>query len=233
MQPRLVLPVIHHLNEATTLEQAELAFCCGAQGVFLISHRNADSELEAPAVALRARHPDRFIGVNFLSMPAVLAVRLARKLGLQMVWADQVGVHSDGVTDEGRALGELLAAAPHFGMPALFGSVAFKYQAPDANPGLAAFLASVLGMIPTTSGPGTGEAPSVEKIRTMREALGKEQFLAVASGMTPENVGEFLPYVTHFLVATGVSRDAHHFDEVRLREFVRVVASYHEGDGRA
>lgn len=226
MHPRLVLPVVHHINTSTTLEQAELAFRCGAHGVFLISHRNADAELAAPAAVLREAHPNKLIGVNFLSLSAEPALRLARKLGLQMVWADAVGVHSSGVTAEGKALGELLAAEPRFGVPALFGAVAFKYQPHDDNPALAAFLASALGMIPTTSGPGTGEPPSVAKIRAMREVLGDNAPLAVASGMTPENVGEFLPYVTHFLVATGVSRDTYHFDEALLREFVQVVARY-------
>ena len=44
----------------------------------------------------------------------------------------------------------------------------------------------------TTSGPGTGKAAAPEKIRTIRQAIGDKP-LAIASGVTPENVPDYLP----------------------------------------
>ncbi|MEO7729932.1 MAG: hypothetical protein ABIY55_03095 [Kofleriaceae bacterium] len=38
----------------------------------------------------------------------------------------------------------------------------------------------------------------------MREAIGPEGAIALASGITPENVGTYLPYVDAFLVGTGI-----------------------------
>lgn len=52
-----------------------------------------------------------------------------------------------------------------------------------------------------TSGAGTGQAASVEKIAPMKEAI-SERPLALASGVTVHNVGDYLPYVVYFLVAT-------------------------------
>lgn len=113
--------------------------------------------------------------------------------------------------------------------PRFYGSVAFKYQAPEPDPAGAAVQALKLCMLPTTSGPGTGHAPDVEKARSMAAAVARGPLggeLAVASGMTPENVSAFLPYFTHFLVATGVSKDEHHFDEARLVQFIEKVHGY-------
>ncbi len=49
----------------------------------------------------------------------------------------------------------------------------------------------------------------------MREAIG-DHALAVASGITPENVGDFLPYVDAFLVASGIEKRFGYFDAGKL-----------------
>lgn len=74
----------------------------------------------------------------------------------------------------------------------------------------------------TTSGPGTGKAAAVEKIRTMKEALGDFP-LAIASGITPENVSDYLPYADCFLVATGISRNFEQLDPARTHALVEAV----------
>jgi predicted TIM-barrel enzyme len=76
----------------------------------------------------------------------------------------------------------------------------------------------------TTSGPGTGEAASVEKIRTMKNALGDFP-LAIASGLTPENVGDFRDLADCFLVASGISSSWTDFDPVRIKDFVQAARS--------
>jgi predicted TIM-barrel enzyme len=55
-----------------------------------------------------------------------------------------------------------------------------------------------------TSGPGTGKAADVSKIATMHKAVGSEGAIALASGVTAENVSTYLPYVDAFLVGTGI-----------------------------
>ena len=53
MNRKKVLPVIHHIDAKTTLDQAAIAYQCGADGVFLISHFNKDSELGPLAEKLK------------------------------------------------------------------------------------------------------------------------------------------------------------------------------------
>lgn len=104
--------------------------------------------------------------------------------------------------------------------------MAFKYQRTDPSPGVAALHAFQLGMIPTTSGDQTGRAPSINKIQLIRNTLPSESPLAVASGMTPENIEDYLPYVSHYLVSTGISSDGYHFDLKRLEQFIKAVHQY-------
>lgn len=215
-----ILPVIHFRDPATTLEQAAIAFAAGADGVFLIHHAGHDDALFAPARNIKDKHPTKLIGVNLLGHSALEALHRATAAGLDMVWADAPGVHSAEVTEEAHEIARCLherTAGPQF-----FGSVAFKYQPHEPDPGLAAIKAALCNMIPTTSGLGTGTPPPLLKAVQMRAPLPGYP-LAVASGMTPENVRDYLPYFTHYLVATGVSRDSYHFDPARLAEFVRVV----------
>ncbi len=100
-----------------------------------------------------------------------------------------------------------------------------KYQAFEPDPGLAAAKALELSFTPTTSGAATGSAPSLAKIEGIRRAIGPDAPLACASGMTLDNIAVFAPLLSHVLVATGVSRDEHHFDARRLETFIHLARS--------
>lgn len=220
MHKHLVLPVVHYLDCDTSVEQASLAFSLGADGVFFISHNGANKALYKPATIVKSVHPNKLIGLNLLGESPLHALTEVRRLELDMVWTDTPGVSSEGLTPLGAELQTRLAHMAK--KPLFFGSVAFKYQPKEPHPGAAARQAMLAGMLPTTSGTATGSPPSVEKAREMKSAV-DDGALAVASGMTPENVVEYLPYFSHFLVATGVSVDEHHFDAKKLEAFVKAV----------
>jgi predicted TIM-barrel enzyme len=109
-----------------------------------------------------------------------------------------------------------------------FGGVAFKYQRPVADLAAAARIASRYMDVVTTSGPGTGQAADVEKIHAMKAALGDFP-LAIASGITPENVSQYLPCSDCYLVATGISRSFEWLDRNRVQALVQKVREY-DGD---
>ncbi len=77
----------------------------------------------------------------------------------------------------------------------------------------------------TTSGPGTGESVDIDKIARMKKALGDTP-LAIASGITPENVPDYLPHADSFLVATGISSSFEELDPARVRLLVQRVHSF-------
>lgn len=106
-----------------------------------------------------------------------------------------------------------------------FGGVAFKYQRHVEDFESACRVATRYMDVVTTSGPGTGHAAEVEKIRRMKAALGVIP-LAIASGVTPENVADYLPHADCFLVATGISRSFTELDPARVRSLIAAVCAF-------
>lgn len=220
-----IIPVIHFLDHATALEQVTIAHICGADGAFLISHHGNDDALVKIAEACKAVHPEFPIGLNLLSKAPLAAAQQAWGAGMNMVWADDMGVSSQGLTAEGQ---ELSTFKSHFPQYEMFASVAFKYRPHETDAPAAAERAKRAGFIPTTSGAATGSPPDVEKIAQMSAATGG--LLAIASGITPENIALYWPYVSHVLVATGISLDEHHIDPAKLRLLIANAAGPKELD---
>lgn len=209
-----IYPVIHHLNEhLTTSEAYKILQVPGIDGIFLISHAGraaTDWELVAKATELQADFPAQHIGVNLLSIPHARRVAtVAAQARLDMVWFDKLG--------DLKAIAEI-TRPPEM---TIFTGVAFKHQKQEADPVAAAETIRQVGFIPTTSGEATGIPPTVEKIRRLSADGNKP--LAIASGMTPENVAAYAPYLSHILVATGVSKDMHRVDTAKLRAFIQAA----------
>lgn len=59
----------------------------------------------------------------------------------------------------------------------IFGGLAFKYQKQPSNIELACKEATYFTDVACTSGPGTGKAPSIEKIQTIRKYLGNHLYI--------------------------------------------------------
>jgi hypothetical protein len=212
-----ILAVIHHLDQVTTLRNAEIAAEAGFEGVLLIEMDGEDHLLDEPSKAVKAAHPDMIVGTNRLTAGTRAAILTPHLHGLDASWIDNPGLSS--VSSDGRP--EKIAEALSFAREEnpdflFFGSVAFKTQRPDPDPARAARLAADLGWIATTSGPATGIAPEIDKLRIMREAI-PDGKLAVASGVDPENAERIAPLVDWILVATGISRDFHNFDPILSR----------------
>ena len=220
----LVFPVIHHLDRETSTEQALLIRKLGAGGVFFISHAGEDDQVLTVATDVKVFAPEFKVGINLLASSALFACEKAKEASLDMVWVDAPGVRSDSISAPALALAEFVKQNPSI---QLFASVAFKYQPEDIRPSLAAVKAKQLGFIPTTSGPATGVKPPMSKISQMSFAT--KALLAVASGMTPENIARFAPYISHAFVSTGISKDEYHVDPDRLIEFLNAARGVAQG----
>lgn len=213
-----VWPVIHVRDREQALECAELAFHCNCAGAMIISMSGGDEGLDPIGAAIRETFPNLKLGVNYLTeRPGDALVRSLNR-GYAATWTDCQMFTRGETSPEAVYCDRLLQrlennAAPH----KFFVAVAFKGQAPDPFPGDSANVAAFAGFIPTTSGPATGFAPDIEKVASIRRRLDRKDPLAIASGVTPENIGAFASHITHALVATGISKDFHHFDEAKLR----------------
>lgn len=220
---KCILPVVHVVTLQQALDNTGLAKDVGANGVFLINHDVSDEDLLGIHDSVADAFPGFWTGVNCLGLsPDEVFCEISEKV--HGVWVDNAGIEEHAAKQE---IGEAVLGIKNKHAPncRYFGGVAFKYQRPVEDLEAACVIAPHYMDVVTTSGKGTGHAADVEKIRRMKKALG-EYPLAIASGVTPENVDDYLPYVHYFLVATGVSKSHTEFDRQRLRELVNRTMEY-------
>lgn len=218
-----VLPVVHVESLKQAKRNARAARDAGADGIFLINHGMVDKALLDIHAAVTEALPDFWIGVNCLGL-SPHQVFLAVSPSVGGVWVDNPGIDEDR---DDQPYAERVVALRQSHAPAClyFGGVAFKYQRPVEDLEAACRVAAKYMDVVTTSGPGTGHAADIEKIRRMKVALG-ETPLAIASGITPENVREYLPYADSLLVATGISRNDTELDPGLTRCLVERVRAF-------
>jgi hypothetical protein len=222
-QRHVVLPVIHVEREHQARRNADLARQAGADGVFLINHFSGYEDLLAIQRTVSEDHPDWWVGVNCLDLdpPQVFELVTEQVAG---IWVDHAGI--DERENEQPLAEEAAVARERSGWGGLyFGGVAFKYQRPVEDLTRAARLAVRYMDVVTTSGAGTGIAAAREKIVAMKEAVGGFP-LAIASGITPENVGDYLDVADCFLVATGISRGFTELDLDKVCMLIERVRSH-------
>lgn len=219
----VLLPVIHVEDEAQALREARVARDADCDGVFLINHDVSSEELLEIHGVVAGGFPDWWIGVNCLGRsPAEVFEVITDEVG--GVWADNAGI-DERVADQSEAARNLSVQRRTGWKGLYFGGVAFKYQRQVEDLTVATQMAARYMDVVTTSGPGTGQSASVQKIARMKAALGSSP-LAIASGITPENISDYLPHADCFLVATGISKSWREFDPVKIKALVKAVRSY-------
>lgn len=228
--PRVLLPVIHPVGWDEALRSVAIAHDAGIKGVFLIDQGMSPDRVLELVLAVRSRFPSLWVGVNLLAYSP--AKGLGRALDacegrIDGIWGDNAGVdeHSESQT----AAQQFLDARRERAWSGLyFGGVAFKYQRTvrQEDVGAAALLAQRFVDVVCTSGPGTGKAADVEKVEAMRAAVGAGGALALASGVTSENVSTYLPYVDAFLVGTGIEQEFGVLDAQRVAALQAAISKY-------
>lgn len=225
-----VFPVVHINSPEVAHHQANLALEYGADGVYLIEHPGGPAEIVLEALErLKTERPDSYVGVNLLGFTALEAVQkihtfsdehaLAIPSGL---WVDDLR-NTNGVAPE--AAFERKNTLPRLRGMRLLGGVAFKYTPTFTDDPILAVnevrvLRSATDVI-TTSGSATGSAPSVAKITSMKAAAGTTP-LAVASGISLENIERYRECVDEVLVASSIETAPYSgtFDEAKLKAFI-------------
>jgi hypothetical protein len=215
----VLLPVVHVKDTAQALRNASLARNSGADGCFLINHDIRASELCSVATDVLNQFKDWWIGLNCLGILPDYIFKLVPN-GIAGIWTDNAEVDESPNSPQLRAKDIIKARANWKGL--YFGGVAFKYQSEVRDVKLAAQLAKPFVDVVTTSGPGTGQCANPSKIRDMHDGL--DGFpLALASGVTPENVTDYLPYVDYFLVSTGISKSFFELDEQKCSKLAKTI----------
>lgn len=229
-----IFPVVHigeDLKEAT--RQAHIAHELGAKGVYLIDHDNGARNtrpLFEVVDAIKSEDESRYVGVNILGFSPEAAVRhiseeFSEAESLHFVpdslWSDDM---RQGRADPMQAM-RLKSFRPELANLSVHGGIAFKYtrtftEDPESAAAEALELKDTVDVV-TTSGAGTGTPPSVEKIAAMKQAIG-EQKLAVASGISLDNIHRYQGILDQILVASSVETypGSGVFDKRELQDFI-------------
>ena len=227
-----VFPVIHVLTHDQACLNVEIAIEEECAGVFLINH---DFEVEKflPVIrSVRSEFPDIWLGVNFLAVTGKNAFpRLAEleENGCRIdgYWADDACIDESSSIKEQAKAAEILETRRQCGWNGMyFGGTAFKKQRPVAEEDYAtsAGIAARWMDVVTTSGSATGIAAGPNKVKVFREGVGHNA-LALASGITPENIGSYAHLIDACLVATGINKqdDFYNIDRGRLTRLLERV----------
>ncbi len=227
---RVLLPVIHPVTRDVAMESVRVASGVGVKGVFLINQGMGADEVLGLVMEVRVRFPALWVGVNLLGFAAAEALErgLAGCAGrLDGIWGDNALVDEDAAEQPAaQAFVDARRARKWNGL--YFGGVAFKYQreVPADKLGRAAAVALPFVDVVCTSGPGTGQAADVDKVAAMRAGIADGGALALASGVTEDNVAGFLPHVDAFLVGTGIERELGVLEPARVERLHNMIAAH-------
>lgn len=207
---RAFLPVLHHASFDALRENLKIVSDAGAQGVFVINQGIDTLNLLHHVVPeVRDTYPTLWLGVNLLGTSFEEALLAPNVRGVDGIWRDNAGVDAQDEQIARAAEREVYRVRDQCGWKGLlFGGVAFKTQAEIAHndlPSVAKRAARYVDVV-TTSGSTTGVPAQLAKVQILRTAL-PATALALASGITPENVDAYLPYTDAFLVASGIERE--------------------------
>jgi uncharacterized protein len=228
--PRVLLPVIHPVDEATAMASVRVARGAGVRGIFLINQGMSAEQVLELVMVVRARYPELWVGVNLLGVPPARVLDWGLEVcgnRLDGIWADNAAIEEDSVVQP--MAQSLVAARRGHGWSGLyFGGVAFKYQreVQAANLGRAAAAALPYMDVICTSGPGTGQAAEAQKVIAMRSGVGDAVALALASGVSEANVADYLPYVDAYLVGTSLEHAFGVLDPARVARLHRTIMAY-------
>ncbi len=222
----VVLPVIHVIDIEQTKRNIELAIAGGCPGVFLINHDFGIEEFLPIISAARKQFPEIWLGINFLAVTGKKAFPVLARLEsdgtkIDGYWGDDARIDEHSAIDQQSEAAEILDVKRAVEWNGLyFGGTAFKKQR-EVNPAdysTSAKTACDYMDVVTTSGVATGMAADTSKIDTFRQACGDKP-IALASGITPENLYLYVELVDCLMVATGINQegDFYNIDPERLK----------------
>ena len=227
-----IYPVVHINNPDTAREEATVALESGADGIYLIDHAARHDVVFDTYANVRSQHPDAYIGMNLLGYGAVDATwTVKRAIDEGRIPQSPNGLWIDDIDDDrygAPGAMEIKRAHDDLARMRILGGIAFKYTHTfTEDPEMAARetdrLRSHVDVV-TTSGAGTGHAPTPAKIAAMHSRLDGKR-LAVASGISEQNIHLYGGNIDEILVSSSVETEPYSgvFDRKKLASMIEAA----------
>jgi uncharacterized protein len=202
-----VFVLIQVVNSEQAARNVSRARAGGADGVIFLSHDLRGSDLVEVFREVKNDNPEFNMGMNLLGMSCHVASLLSE--GTDLLWMD------------GYPKRDLGLDIPVLASVTLRDRELRKTLSEEVKT-VSQFADSLV-----VCGARTGSVPFVGRVRTLSALTPKP--LCVASGLTSDNVIQFLPYVEYLLVGAGVSDSFSEVNVQKIKDFVRTVKDNLDG----
>jgi predicted TIM-barrel enzyme len=236
MKRRRFYPVIH-CNARDQIEY-NIKLCIEAKtnGCFLINHGYLFSDVfqELCCDLIEKYQSPKFqFGVNYLeNISNIGALVKAHKCDAYRIWLDNFGIDHECSAIQLKELNELSLYANIYEVE-VYGGVHFKYQQkPTLSIQESIDLAIDNGIDSIClSGCATGKEANIEFIKIAFDHLKTKKTnvdLAICSGISIENIDNYLPYIDQFLVASSLLKDEDNFDLNKLKQMSNRIKEFND-----
>lgn len=203
-----IIPVIHLVNTKQLLRNIDTCLNNNIKHVFIINHLTDYNDVINNASLIKETFPKLWVGVNILDMQPSVSLKI--DLPFDGIWIDKTLTLTD--VENKIFKGDI------------FSGLNFKYQKQFSGKDLEDQIQIIkqTSTIACTSGAGTGKEASIEKIKNIKELLGDFP-LALASGVSSNNIENYLPYVDNFLVASSITDNNEIIKDFLLKDLVSKI----------
>lgn len=230
-----LIVALHSRSIAHALEGAEIALTNGAHGVAVVTH------VIAPVIWLEAI---RQIKEKYPHHQAVLNILQRDPKTIFLIMKELEQILPDGIwTDNARISGIDYIPSWHetdaddvrniqeemWWKWLYFGGLDFKHQKhldASAYPFAVQQAKKYLDII-TTSGDATWVSADKEKVKNIKE-LAWNYPVWLASGVMPENIGEYIKNTDISIVASWISKDYYNLDPAKVLELANIIYVYNK-----
>lgn len=181
-----LIPVIHMVNHNQVVTNVKTCIECGINKIFLINHVVPIEDLIKCALFIKKEY-NIWVGINMLGQTTEMSLLL--DIDLDAIWCD-AEVKDVNFSRNFKGV--------------FFGGLAFKYQPKPLDLKKSCEWSVLSTDVSTTSGPATGKEASIDKILMIREYIG-EHPLAIASGVSIDNIKKYKGIVNYLLVASSIT----------------------------
>jgi len=225
-----IIPVLHMSNKDNLNHNISIIKSLNIKKIFIINHDYQTlDEIKEEYNYIKSKIKNIWIGINCLtSCETKIFTELSNERFFpDAVWIDNSAIqNSYGTKNRDKIYESYLEYKEKGFQGRYFGGFAFKYQKQPLNLEKATIEATDFIDIITTSGNGTGVKADIEKIKTIYKNVNNKNDIAIASGITPDNIKDYIPFINYFLIATGISESFYRLSLEKTKQVINTLNQF-------